>query len=98
MQTTSWPCATSMSQRCEPRKPAPPVTSILFMSGFPLSAAPRAGLPGPGAGAGRQEVVDADEGEVGLDGADGAGSARHQAGQAPGGDDGGAPHALLLDH
>ena len=32
-QTTSWPRPSSLSHRCEPRKPDPPVTSIrLFMA------------------------------------------------------------------
>ena len=33
MHTTVWPRATSTSQRCEPMKPAPPVTAIV--SGIP---------------------------------------------------------------
>src|SRR5690349_19305628 len=28
---TSWPCSSSRSQRCDPRKPAPPVTKSFFI-------------------------------------------------------------------
>src|SRR5208282_5607573 len=33
-QITSWPSRTRRSQRCEPRNPAPPVTSTLFLAVF----------------------------------------------------------------
>src|SRR5512138_752892 len=42
-QITSWPSARSRSQRCEPMKPAPPVTSIRMP--LPLSAATVAVAP-----------------------------------------------------
>ena len=37
-QTTSWPLLTRRSHRCEPRKPAPPVTRIRFNMGTCLRA------------------------------------------------------------
>src|SRR5438128_8666493 len=51
-QITSWPLLRSLSQRCEPIKPAPPVTSILIsivfefrVSGFEFERAGAGPLP-----------------------------------------------------